>query len=192
VLDRLSAPTAGIALRLYLLKHAGRQLVLDDPDTVAAAVAAGVDDTIGRATAAALLTDVLLLPLKLGLPAIVEIAQRDANLDLYVVASRLSSLVMPTATKESAEKVEGIMVATTSLLTLFQAVVSVLVVYLAGLGIAEGFVGLGDLDELGLRRVVSSKAWLIEAGKNLGVPSKTARTDSCLGGTFCSAADKLI
>jgi hypothetical protein len=136
--------------------------MFDNANTMSTTVTAGVDDAISRAAAAALLADVLLIPLELCLPAVVEVAQRDANLDLDIVSARLSSLVVTTTAKESAEQIEGVVVAAASLLPLLQAIVSVLVVYRAGLRITKGFVCLGDLDEFGLRSFVTTVALLVD------------------------------
>lgn len=146
VLDGLAAAAAGVALGLDLLEHAGRQLMLDDADAVAAAVAADVDDAVLGAAAVALLADLLLVPLELGVAAVVEVAQGHADLHLDAVPARLAPLVVPAPAEEAAEQVEGVMVAA-ALLLLLQALVAVLVVDLARVSVDQGLVGFGDLDE---------------------------------------------
>lgn len=59
--------------------------------------------------------------------------------------------------EEPAEKVKGVVVAAAAaLLSLFQTLVAILVVDLAGLGVDEGFVGFGDFDELVLGGIVTA------------------------------------
>src|SRR5699024_8410690 len=57
VADRLATAPAGVAAHLHLLVHAGRELLLDDADAVAAAHAAGLDLAVGGAAALARLAD---------------------------------------------------------------------------------------------------------------------------------------
>lgn len=55
---------------------------------------------------------------------------------------------VPSATEESREEVEGVMVVpAASLGSLFEAFVSVLVIDFAGFGVGEGFVGFSNFDE---------------------------------------------
>lgn len=158
VLDDLAPAAALVALGLDLLEHARRELVLRDPHAVPAAVPTRVDDAVGRARAAALLADVLFLPLELGRPAVVEVAQRDADLNLDVGAAPHAMAAEVTASaEEPAEKVEWVvMAASTALLSLLQTLVAILIVDLAGLGVDEGFVGFGDFDELVLGSIVAA------------------------------------
>lgn len=156
VLDGLAAAAAGVARGLDLLEHARGQLVLHDAHAVAAAVAARVDDAVGRARAVALLADLLLLPRELGVAAVVEVAQRDAHLDLDVVPPRLPPLVVSAAAEEPAEQVEGVVVLPAALAALLEPLVAVLVVYLTRFGIDQGFVGLGDLDEFVLGGLIAT------------------------------------
>lgn len=157
MLDDLAPAAALIALRLDLLEHARRKLVLRDPHAVPAAVPTRVYDAIGGARAAALLADVLFLPLELGRPAVVEVAQGDADLDLDVGASPHAVTAEVTASaKEPAEKIKWVMMAAAAaLLSLLQTLVAVLIVDFAGLGVDKGFVGLGDFDELVLGGIVA-------------------------------------
>lgn len=150
VLDDLAPAAALVALRLDLLEHARRELVLRDPHAVSATVPTRVDDAISRARAAAFLADVLLLPLELGRPAVVEVAQGDADLDLDVgTAPHAMAAEVTTTAEEPAEKVKWVvMAAAAALLSLLQTLVAVLIVDLAGLGVDKGFVGFGDLDKL--------------------------------------------
>jgi len=109
---------------------------------------------VGRAGAFALLADVLLVPLELGRPAVVEVAQGDADFYLDVLASPLAVLVavVAAAAEEAAEEVEGVLLLeAAALLALLDALVAVLVIDLAQLRVRERLVGFGDFDELVLR-----------------------------------------
>lgn len=69
---------------------------------------------------------------------------------------------MTAAAKEAREEIEGVTSATvTSFLVLFEAFVAVLIVYFAGFGFGEGFVGFGDFDELLLCRLVTTVLCLL-------------------------------
>lgn len=119
MLDRLAPPTTGVALCLDLLEHARCQLVLDDAHTMAVTTIASLNDTIGGAGAIALLADLLLVPLELGVATIVEVAESEPDLDLNVVAAGLPTLIMATSTKKAAEEIERVVVlAASSLLAL--------------------------------------------------------------------------
>jgi len=136
VLDGLAPAPAGVALHLDLRDHAGSDLVPHHPGAVAVAAVARVDHAVGRPGALALVADLLLLPLELGRPAVVKVAQRDADLDLDVGAAALARLAkVPAPAKESGKEVEGVMVPSAALLALLEALVPVLVVDLAGLGV---------------------------------------------------------
>lgn len=165
MLDDLAPAAALVALRLDLLEHARRELVLRDPHAMATAVATGVYDAVSGAGAAALLAYVLFLPLELGGPAVVEVAQRDANLDLNVRAAPYPMAAeVAASTEEPAEKVEGVVVtATAALLPLLEALVAVLVVDLAGLRVDEGFVGFRDFDKL----VLGGRVATVRCGKSV-------------------------
>lgn len=64
---------------------------------------------------------------------------------------------MATTTKEPREEIEGVTSTTvSSLLVLFEAFVTVLIVDFAGFGFREGFVGFGDFDEFLLCCLVST------------------------------------
>jgi hypothetical protein len=141
VLNGLSTAATLVTLGLDLLVHAGSQLVLDDSDSVAATVSARLNNTIGRSSAVTFLADLLLLPLELGLATVIKVAQGNANLDLNVVAARLSPLVVAASTEEAAEQVKGVVVASASLLPLLQSLMAILVINLSRLGIDESFVG---------------------------------------------------
>jgi len=105
MLNGLAAAAAAVAVHLHLLDHAGCYLVPLDAHAVAVAVAARLDLAVGRARSVALLADLLLVPLELGRPAVVEVAQRDADLDLDVGALPLAGLVseVAAAAEEAAE-----------------------------------------------------------------------------------------
>jgi hypothetical protein len=61
-----------------------------------------------------------------------------------------------TSAEESAEKIKGVMMtAIATLLSLLEALVAVLIVDLAGLGVDEGFVGFRDLDKLVLGGIIA-------------------------------------
>lgn len=89
ILDGLSASSAGVASHLHLLEHAWRQLLLDDANAVSAAYVAAVYVAVRAARAFTTLTNVLSLPLEFGRGPVIEIAKRDGDLDLNVVAARL-------------------------------------------------------------------------------------------------------
>lgn len=121
-------------------------------------------DAVGGARALALLADLLLVPLELGRVAVIEVAQGDADLDFDVVAPPLAGLVakVAAAAEEAAEEVEGVVrLEAAALLALLEAVVAILVVDLPAFGVAEGFVGFRDLDELVVR------GWVV-AGRGRG------------------------
>lgn len=132
--------------------------MFDDAHTMAVATGAGLDDAVGGAGAVALVTYLLLLPLKFGLAAVIEVAERESNLDLDVVTAGLSPLVTAASTKEVVEDIEGVVMAATasSLLALFQSFMSILVVDSPRLRVDEGFISLRHLDKLALRRVVAT------------------------------------
>lgn len=75
---------------------------------------------------------------------------------------------MAAAAKEAAEDVKWVVVAAAAalLLVLLQAVVAVLVVDLARLGVAEGLVGFGYLDKLVLGGFIAA-AWLLVMGGDM-------------------------
>lgn len=192
VLDNLAPAAALVALRLDLLEHARRKLVLRDAHTVSSTVPTGVNDAVSRAGAAALLADMLFLPLELGRPAVVEVAQGDADLHLDVGAAPHAMAAEVTASaEEPAEEVKRIVVtAAASLLSLLQTLVAILVVDLAGLRIDEGFVGFGDFDKLVLGGIVApvrcgtssvSRTW-VEC-MYCWLSRVAELTDSCQGGT---------
>lgn len=107
----------------------------DDAHSVSITVAAGLYGTISRARAVAFFANLLFLPLELGIPAIVEIAQSNTDFDLNVMSARLSSLVVATSAKETTKQVKWVVVVSATLTALLQAIVSVLVVYLSRLWI---------------------------------------------------------
>lgn len=75
------------------------------------------------------------------------------------------STEMTAAAEKSAEKIEGVVVlATATLLPLLQALVAVLVVDFARLGVDEGFVSFGDFDELLFRGVIATEGGKESAG----------------------------
>lgn len=91
VLDALACAATVVATNLHLLEHAGGKLLLDNSDTVSTANVASLDLSVCAARALASLTDVLLLPLKLGRGAVVEVAQGNFYLDFDVAASGLAT-----------------------------------------------------------------------------------------------------
>lgn len=133
MLDHFAPSTTLVALRLDLLEHARRKLVLGDPHTMSTAVSTRFNNAVSRARPIAFLADLLLVPLKLCCAPVVEVAQRDANLDLDVGSLTYTvSAEMTAAAKETTEQVERVVVvAAAALLALLQTLVAVLVVYLA-------------------------------------------------------------
>ena len=70
---------------------------------------------------------------------------------------------MAAAAKEAREEIKGVASTTvTSLLVLFEAFVTVLIVDFAGLGFGEGFVGFSDFDEFLLRCLVTTAMCLLD------------------------------
>lgn len=105
---------------------------------VPVAAVALVDHPVGRPGALALVADLLLLPLELGRPAVVKVPQGDSDFDLDVGAAALARLAeVPAPAEESRKEVEGVVMpsARAALLALLEALVPVLVVDLAGLGV---------------------------------------------------------
>jgi len=119
-------------------------------DAVAVARRACVDFAVGGARALAPLADLLLVPLELGSAAVVEVAQRDFDLEVHVGAAPLLLVEVAAATEEAAEDVERVvpLLPAALLLVLLEALVAVLVVDAPALAVDEGFVSFGDLDEL--------------------------------------------
>jgi len=90
---------------------------------------------------------------------------------------------MPTAAEESREEVERVVVvASAALLPLLQALMSVLVVDLAGLGVGESFVRFCYLDELLLGGGIPTAGLLVQALIRF---EKGGSTGSYRGGIFC-------
>lgn len=181
-------PTAAtlVALRLDLLEHARRKLVLGYAHAMSTAVPTGLDDAVCRSSALTLLTDLLLLPLELGCPPVVKIAQGNTNLDFdvgafaYAVAAKVSA-----AAEETTEEVEWIMMlAPASLLPLLETFVPILVVYFARFGINQGLIGFGYFYKLLLGSVVAAVAWpmLAACRKEHNLRINTAQTYGFLSG----------
>ena len=141
----------------------------------------------------------LFLPLELGRPAVVEVAKGYADLDLDIGAAPHAMAAKVTASaEEPAEKVEGVVVAAASaLLPLLKALVAVLIVDFAGLGVDEGFVGFGNFDKLILRGFVApvrcgtSVSWTRGECVVLAI-APAELTGSCQGGTSWIAFGTLI
>ena len=79
---------------------------------------------------------------------VVEVAQRDGNRNVHVLAAALAPALaeMAPAAEEAGEEVEGVVGLVgmpAGLLVLFEAFVAVLVVNAAGFGRGEGVVGFG-------------------------------------------------
>lgn len=83
VLDSLTAAAAGVATDLALCEHAGTELLTDSADAVTVAGVAAIDFSILAACALTGLADVLLLPCKLRVGAVVEVAKGDLHAELY-------------------------------------------------------------------------------------------------------------
>lgn len=187
VLDHLAASAALVALHLHLLEHAGRQLVAHNLDAVAPARVARLDVAVGRARAAALFADLLLLPGEFCRGAVVEVAQRDADFNFEVLAAAVLLAKVAAAAEEAAEDVKGVVrvAAAALLLVLLEPFVAVLVVDAAGFGVDEGFVGFRYFDELVMGCVVASvKGEGVRIGVGGGKGGRK-RTGSCLGGISC-------
>ena len=112
---------------------------------------------VGGACTLTCFADMLTVPLELGRGTVVEVAERDFHFDLDVVAAGFAGRVaeVTVAAEESAEEVEGVAAAAALLLAVLETLVAVAVVDGAGLGVGEGFVGFGDLDEFLLGGVVA-------------------------------------
>jgi hypothetical protein len=150
MLDRLPLPATRIARNLHLLENTWRKLVLLDLHTMPITSMTGIHLSIFTSTALALLTNHLFLQLEFGGMSIVEILQRNTDSNFHVRASSLASSMpeMSSAAEEPREQVEGVVVvAAAALLSLLEALVSVLVVDLAGFGVREGFIRFCYLDE---------------------------------------------
>jgi hypothetical protein len=93
---------------------------------------------------------------------------------------------VPAAAEEAGEEVEGVVLlaGAAALLVLLDAIVAVLVVYLAGLLLAEDFVGFGYFDELLTCSFVAAESKLADVPEGVG-GILNERTGSCLDGTFC-------
>jgi hypothetical protein len=94
----------------------------------------------------------LLLDCEFGFASVVEVAEGDCDAHFHVWAAALAALVaeVAAAAEEAGEEVEGVVLlaGAAALLVLLDAIVAVLVVYLAGLLLTEDFVGFGYFDEL--------------------------------------------
>jgi hypothetical protein len=150
MLDRLPLSATRIARNLHLLENTWRKLVLLDLYTMPITRMTGIHLSILTSTALALLTNHLFLQLELGGMSIVEILQRNTNSNFHVRTSSLAAAMseMSASAEETREQVEGVVVvSSTALLSLLEALMSVLVVDLAGFGVREGFIRLCYLHE---------------------------------------------
>jgi hypothetical protein len=101
-----------------LLEHARGELVALDPDTMAVARGASLDDAVSGAGAVAVLANMLLIPLKLGGAPVVEVPQRDGNFKVGILAASLLLAEVATSAEETVEDVEGIVVSAAATLLL--------------------------------------------------------------------------
>lgn len=93
---------------------------------------------------------------------------------------------MAVAAEEAAEKVEGVAAAAAALLlAVLETLVAVAVVDGAGLGVGEGFVGFGDLDEFLLGGVVAGIFVGVEFLRELAVGG----LELLVGGGFVDSED---
>ncbi len=100
--------------------------------------------------------------------AVVEILQWNTDSDFHVRSSSLASSMteMSASAEEPGKEVEGVVVlAAASLLPLFEAFVSVLVVNFAGFRVREGLISFCYLNELLLGGSIPS-AYLLDLGRN--------------------------
>jgi hypothetical protein len=156
VLDGLSATAALIALHLHLLEHAWGELMANNLDAVALARGASVDVAVGGTGPIALLANMLLIPLEFGRAPVVEVSERDGNLDVSIVAASLLLAEVATTTEETVEDVKGVVVSAAALLlVLLQTLMAILVVDATAICVTESFVRLRNLDELVVRSLVS-------------------------------------
>lgn len=81
---------------------------------------------------------------------VVEIDEGNADFELDIGTASLARLVakVTAAAEEAGEKIKGVVMLAAALLALLEAVVTILVVDLAGFGVDEGFVSFRDFDEL--------------------------------------------
>jgi len=159
MLDCLPLPTARIASNLHLLEYSWCKHVFLDLDSVAITGMTSIHLSIRTSAPVTFITYLLFLQLKLGRVSIVEISQRDANSNFHIRTTSLSRLMaeMSTSAEESREQIEWIMVVSaTSLCSLFQPFMSILVVDLARFRVREGFVCFCYFDELLFCGVVAS------------------------------------
>lgn len=169
--NRLASSTTGITAHLHLLIHARRKLVLDDANTMALARLTRIDLTISTACSLTGLADVLLVPDELGGRAVVEVSLGDLDLDLHIMTSGLAraSTKVSMAAEETTEEIEGVVAATTSsaaVAEVLDAFVAGLVVDLAGFGVAQHIVGVGDFDKLVMGFVIATgKVGLVGVGR---------------------------
>jgi hypothetical protein len=157
-----------MALHLNLLVHAGRQLLFLDHDTVSPTHTTGIDVAIRRPSTAALLADLLLIPLKLRHLAIIEVSQCDVDLQLQILAPSLAGLAtkVSLATKHAAEKVKWVVgLEAAALFVALETLVAILVVDLAGVLGGECFVGFRYFDELRFGGAVAGVLiWMVLLG----------------------------
>ena len=94
---------------------------------------------------------------------VIEIAKRNPNSNFHIWPTSFSGLVteMAISPEKPREHVERIMMATTTtLLALFQTLVSILIVDFASLRIGESFISFRNLNELFLCLFITSKKYV--------------------------------
>ena len=169
MLDSFPLPTTRIARNLYLLEDAWRKHVFLDLDSMPVTSMARIHLSIRTPASFAFLANHLFLKLKFCGMTVVEILQWNTDSDFHVRSSSLapSMAEMSASAEEPGKEVEGVVVlaAAASLLPLFEAFVSVLVVDFAGFGVRESFVSFCYLDELLLRGGIPT-ACLLNLGTN--------------------------
>lgn len=139
LLNGLATATAGVAAHLHLLEHAWGELLLNDANTVTTASLAVINLFIGTACTLTSLADVLPVPVEFSSGAVIEIAERNFDLDLDVVTARLARRVAKVAvtTKESAKHIKGIVTTvTTAIAAILYSLVAVSIVDLSCFGVA--------------------------------------------------------
>jgi len=160
MLDCLALASAFVALNLNLLKYSRRKLMFLNNYSVASTMLALIHQPICTTTTVTFVTNLLFFKLEFCRMAVVEITERNSNPDFHIWPASFPCLVtkVPITAKKSREHIKWVMmVTTTTLLPLFQALMSILVVDLAALGVGESFICFCDLYELFLRFFIPSE-----------------------------------
>jgi hypothetical protein len=112
MLDRFPLTSTRITLHLHLLEDSWSEHVFLYGNSMSTTYRTCVNNAVRTASAFTLFAYLLFLKLKLGLVPIVEIRQRNRDADFHIRPAPLSRLVpkMSTATKESTEEIEGVVV----------------------------------------------------------------------------------